>query len=105
MKKTDRDQKLAMIALAIFVVFLIGFSVLSNLVQSQMMPGLTADQRASGLLAFLLFLPLCVALFFEGKHFKKQGRRLGGVLTFVSVALFAFGILQALPSLLGAYGA
>ena len=105
MKKLDQNQKIAIIALAIFVVFLIGFSVLSSLVQSGASPDFAASQRVQGLLAFVMFSPLCIAMFFGGKHFKSQNSKIGSILLFVSVALFIFGIIQALLSLLGAYGA
>ncbi len=98
MKKLDKNQKIGIIALAIFVVFLIGFSILSSLVQSGSVPDFTPNQRVQGILAFVMFLPLCIAMFFSGKHFKSKN------LIFVSVALFIFGIMQALLSLLGAYG-
>ena len=104
MKKLDKNQKIGIIALTIFVVFLIGFFVLSSLVQSGSIPDVTPNQRVQGLFSFVMFLPLCVAMFFAGKHFKSKGRRGGGMLTFISIVLFVFGILQALLSLLGAYG-
>ena len=104
MKKLDQNQKIGLIALAIFVAFLIGFSVLSSLVQNEIIPDFTASQRVQGIFAFFMFLPLCIAMFFAGKHFKSKGSKIGGVLTFVSIALFVFGILQSLLSLLGAYG-
>ena len=90
MKKLDQNQKIGLISGAIFVVFLIGFSVLSSLVQ--------------GILVFFMFLPLLIAMFFAGKHFKSKNSKIGGQLTFISIALFVFGILQALLGLLGAYG-
>ncbi len=104
MKKLDKYQKISITALAIFVVFLIGFSILSSLVQSGSIPDFTVNQRIHGLLAFVMFLPLCTAIFFSGKHFKSKNSKIGRVLIFVSVALFIFGIMQALLSLLGAYG-
>lgn len=104
MKKLDKNQKIGIIALAIFAAFLIGFSVLSSLVQSGAIPDFAASQRVQGLLSFVMFLPLCIAMLFAGKHFKSKGSKIGGVLTFVSIALFVFGILQSLLSLLGAYG-
>ncbi len=60
------------IALAIFVIFIIGFSVLSSLVQSGSIADFTANQRVQGLLAFVMFLPLCAAMFFSGRHFKSN---------------------------------
>lgn len=105
MKKLDQNQKIAIVFLVIFVAFLIGFSVLSSLVQSEMIPDFTASQRVQGVLAFVMFLPLCIAMLFAGRHFKSKDGKIGGVLTFVSIALLAFGILQTLLSLLGVYGA
>ena len=104
MKKFDQNQKIGLISLAIFVAFVIGFSVLSSLVQSESIPDFTASQRVQGILAFFMFLPLCISIFFAGKHFKSKGSKIGGVLTFVSIALLVFGILQALLSLFGGYG-
>ena len=105
MKRLDRNQKIGLIALALLLVFLIGFSILSNLVQNEIIPDFTASQRVQGVFAFFMFLPLCIAMFFAGKHFKTKGSKIGDVLTFVSIVLFVFGILQALLSLLGVYGA
>ena len=105
MKKLDKNLKIGIIALAIFVVFQIGFSALISLVQSGSIPDFAASQRVQGLLSFVMFLPLCIAMLFAGKHFKSTGSNVGGVLTFVSITLLVFGILQALLSLLGAYGA
>ena len=72
MKKLDQNQKIAIIALAIFVVFLIGFSVLSSLVQNGTIPDFSANQRVQGLLAFVMFSPLCIAMFFWWKVFQIQ---------------------------------
>ena len=105
MKRLDKNQKIGIIALAIFVVFFIGFCVLSSFVQSGSLPDFAASQRAQGILAFVMFLPLCIAMLFSGKYFKSKGGKIGGVLTFVSIALLVFGILQALLSLFGVYGA
>jgi len=106
MKKLDKNQKIAIISLAIFVVFLIVFSALSSLVQSGSIPDFAANQRVQGLLAFVMFSPICIAMFFVfgGKHFKSKNSKIGSILLFVSAALFIFGIIQALLSLLGAYG-
>ena len=104
MKKLDKNQKIGIISLAIFVVFLIGFSALSSLVQSGSIPDFAANQRVQGILAFVMFLPLCAAMFFSGRHLKSKNSKIGNVLIFVSVALFIFGIIQALLSLLGTYG-
>ena len=105
MKKLDQNQKIGLIALVIFVSFLVGFSVLSSLVQSEIIPYFTPSKRFQGILAFFMFLPLLTSMLFAGKHFKSKGSKIGGVLTFVSIALLVFGILQALLSLFGVYGA
>lgn len=105
MKKLDKNQKIGIISLSIFVVFIVVFSVLSSLVQSGSIPSFTVDQRIQGLLAFVIFLPICSAMFFWGKHFKSKDNKIGSILIFVSVALFIFGIIQVLLSLFGAYGA
>ena len=78
--------------------------MLSSLVQSGSIPDFAANQCVQGLLAFVVFSPLCIAMFFGGKHFKSTKSKIGSILLFVSVALFIFGIIQALLSLLGAYG-
>ena len=104
MKRFDRNQKAGLIALTIFIVFLIGFFVLSNLVQNEIIPDFTPSQRVQGILAFFMFLPLLIAVFFAGRYFKSKGSKVGVVLTFVAIILFAFGILQVILSLLGAYG-
>ena len=78
--------------------------MLSSLVQSGSIPDFAANQCVQGLLAFVVFSPLCIAMFFGGKHIKSQNSKIGSILLFVSVALFIFGIIQALLSLLGAYG-
>lgn len=105
MKNLDKNQKIAIISLAIFIIFIIAFSALSSLVQSDVLPDFTSNPRIQGLLSFAMFCPLCASLFFAGKYFKSKSSKFGGVLIFVSVALFIFGILQALLALLGAYGA
>ena len=104
MKKFDKNPKIGIIALAIFVVFLVVFSVLSSLVQSGFIPDFTPHQRVQGLFAFVMFSPLCIAMFFGGKYFKEKNSKIGSNLIFVSVVLFIFGIIQTLLSLLGAYG-
>ena len=104
MKNLDKNQKNGIIAMAIFVLFLIGFYVLSSLAQSGAIPDFTVNQRVQGLLAFVMFSPLCAAIFWGGKYFKSKNSKIGSTLIFVSVALFIFGIMQALLSLLGAYG-
>ncbi len=104
MKKLDKNQKIGLIAFAVFLLFLIAFSILSSLVQSGTISDFTPNQRVQGVLALAMFLPLCTAMFFAGRHFKSKNSKSGSVLMFVSVGLFIFGILQALLSLLGAYG-
>ncbi len=99
MKNLDKNKKIGIISLAIFVVFFIGFFVLSNLI-----PDYTPNQRVQGLMAFVMFSPLCIAMFFGGKHFKDKNSKIGGNLIFIAAVLFIFGIIQALLSLLGAYG-
>lgn len=61
MKKLDKNQKICIIALAVFVLFLIGFFVLSNLVQSGTISDVTSNQRIQGILSFAIFC-LCVSL-------------------------------------------
>jgi len=105
MKNLDKNQKIAIISLAIFIIFIIAFSALSSLVQSDVLPDFTSNPRIQGLLSLVIFCPLCASVFFAGRYFKSKSSKIGGVLTFVSLALFIFGIFQALLALLGAYGA
>ena len=105
MKKFDKNQKIAIIALVVFALFIVVFYVLSGLVQSGVIPDLTPNQRIQGVLAFIMFFPLLMAMFFAGKYFKSKKSKIGGTLIFVSIALFVYGVLQALLSLLGVYGA
>ena len=104
MKKFDKNQKVGIISLAIFVVFMVGFSVLSSLTQNGAIPDFTPNQRVQGLLAFVMCLPLIIAMFFGGKYFKDKNVKIGNNLIFVAVVLFIFGIIQTLLSLLGVYG-
>ena len=104
MKNLNKNQKIAIFCGVIFVAFLIGFYALSSLVQNGTISDFTQNARIQGILAFVMFLPLLAAMLFVGKHFKSQNSKVGGVLIFVSKALFIFGILQAVLSLLGVYG-
>lgn len=106
MKKFDRNQKIGIITLLVFVVLLIVFFILGDLIQSGIIPDFTVNQRTQGVLAFAFLLPLSISILFWGKHFNSKGEyKIGKVFTFVSVALLIFGILQALLSLIGCYGA
>ena len=105
MKKLDKNLKVGLVSLIVFVAFLAVFSALSGLVQSKIIPDFAASQRVQGILAVLVFLPLILSMLFLGKHFKSKGSQIGGVLIFSSIALLAFGVLQVLLSLLGVYGA
>ena len=104
MKKLDKHLKTTLISLAIFFLFLIAFFIFSSLVQSAILPNFTANQRVQGVLVFIMFSPLCTALFFLGIHFRSKNNVIFYILTFVSIALFVFGIVQAVLSALGAYG-
>ena len=104
MKKLDKNQKIAIISLAIFVIFLIGFFALGALMRNGTIPDFTADQRVQGALAFAMFLPIFVAVFFFGRHFNSEDNKIGIVLMFLSVFLFAFGLMQAILSIAGVYG-
>lgn len=104
MKKLDKHLKTALISLAIFFLFLIAFFIFSSLVQTAILPDLTADQRVQGVLVFIMLSPMCTALFFLGMHFRSRNNAIFYIFAFVSIALFAFGIVQAILSALGAYG-
>ncbi len=103
MKNLNKNQKIAIISGIVFVLFLIGFSALSSLIQNGTISDFTQNARIQGTLAFVMFLPLLTAIFFAGKHFKSKNKKAGGNLIFVSKTLFIFGILQAVLSLLGVY--
>ena len=104
MKKLDQNQKVGLFALVIFCAFLIGFSVLGTLAQGGRIPNFTICQRVQGVLAFLTYLPLCIAMFFEGRHFKSKGNKVGAALRVAAIAFLAYGILQMILSFLGVYG-
>ena len=106
MKKLDVNQKVGTIGLVVFAIFLIGFFTMSSLVQNGKVSDPALDESVQGVLAFVTFLPLLISLFFWGRYFKsKSSKAIGNNLTFVSIALFVFGIMQALLSLLGVYSA
>ena len=104
MKKLNKNLKIGIIAFAVFVAFLFGFFALSALVQNGVIPEFAVYQRLQGVLAFAVFLPLCTALVFCGKHFRSKNSKAGTALIIVSVSLLVFGVIQALLSLLGIYG-
>ena len=106
MKKLDKNQKIAIVSLAVFVVFMIAFFALSSLVQGGIVPDPVLSQRVQGIVLLVMFLPLFSAMFFGARYLRSRGfYRVAKNLTFVSVALFIFSIVQALLSLLGTYGA
>ena len=104
MKKLNKNLLVAIISVLVFVLFIICFSVLSSLIQSDLINNIEFSQSVQGILAFILFLPLLLSLFFLGKFFETRGHYpMARILKFVSIALFVFSIFQALLSLLGFY--
>ncbi len=106
MKKLDTNQKICIISFIVFIIFLVGYFVWVDLVEYGILPDQPLSQSLQGILVFIMFLPIFVSLFFLGRYFKaKSNADVGKVLTFVSIALFVFGAIQMLLSLLGVYGA
>lgn len=105
MKKFDKNLKISIISFSLFIVVLIVFSVLSSLVQNRYIPDFSFSQRVQSILAFVIFLPLLLSLFFIGRHFKSKHLKISSHFILISVSLFIFGILQILLSFLGVYGA
>ena len=107
MKNYSNYQKIALLSLGVFALFLILFFIASALVQSRTIPEVTFSQAVQGVLAFILFFPLLSALFFTGQHLKAKAGNAQTVyklLTFVSVSLFILGIVQMFLSIIGIYG-
>ena len=104
MKKLNKNLLVAIISILVFILFIMGFSVTSSMVQSGVIENIDFPQSVQGILAFITFFPLLLSLFFFGKFFEAKGLYpVAKVLKFVSIALFAFSIFQALLSLLGFY--
>lgn len=104
MKKLDKKLLVATISILVFILFIMGFFVLSSMIQSGVIENIAFSQSAQGMLVFIMFFPLLLSLFFFGKFFEKKGRYLiAKILKFVSIALFVFSIFQALLSLFGFY--
>ncbi len=103
MKNLNQNQKISIIALAIFAIFLIGFFISSKFVQCGLIPDFTPSQKNQSVFAFAMGLPLCVAMFFGGKHLKYISSKIGDILIFVSLGLTVFSVLQVFLSLFGVY--
>lgn len=104
MKKLDKKLFVAIISILVFVLFIIGFSVLSSLIQSGLINNIEFSQSVQAILSFIMFLPLLLSLFFLGKFFETRGRYpIARILKFVSIGLFVFSIFQVLLSLFGFY--
>lgn len=106
MKPYSRYQKAAFLSLGVFVLFLVLFFAAGALVRHGVMPAVEFSQAVQGIMAFLFFLPLLAALFFLGQHLKTKAgnaQTVYKILTFVSIALFVFGLVQMLLSIVGVY--
>lgn len=104
MKKLDKKLLVAIISILVFILFIIGFSVLSSMIQSGVIENIEFPQSVQGILAFIMVFPLLGSLFFFGKFFETKGNYpTSRILKFVSIALFVFSIFQVLLSLFGFY--
>ncbi len=104
MKKLDKNLLVAIINTLVFVLFVIGFSVLNFMIQSGVIENIEFSQSVQRILVFIMFFPLLLSLFVLGKFFETKGRYpIAKILKFVSIALFVFSIFQALLSLFGFY--
>lgn len=104
MKKIDKNLLFAIIGILVFILFIIGFSVLSSMVQNELIENIEFSQSVQGILAFIMFFPCLLSLFFFGKFFETKGNyTISKILKFVSIALFIFSIFQTLLSLFGFY--
>ena len=104
MKKLDKKLFVAIINILVFILFIIGFSVLSSMIQSEVIENIAFPQSVQGILIFIMFFPLLLSLFFLGSFLKQKGiNPIAKILKFVSTALFAFSIFQVLLLLFGFY--
>ncbi len=104
MKKLDKKLLVAIISILVFILFIISFSVLSSMIQSELIENIEFSQSVQGILAFIMFFPCLLSLFFFGKFFETKGNYpISKILKFISIALFVFSILQALLSFFGFY--
>ncbi len=104
MKKLDKNLLVAIISILVFVLFIIGFSVLSSIIQSGVIENTAFSQSVQEILVFIMFFPLLLSFSFFGKFFETKGHYpIAKILKFVSIALFVFSIFQVLLSLFGFY--
>lgn len=105
MKKINKNLLIAIISILVFVLFIITFFALGSMIQNGVIENIEFSQAVQGILAFLMFSPLLVSLFFFGCFLEsKRLHPIDKILKFMSVGLFVFSIFQALLSLLGFYG-
>lgn len=104
MKKLNKNLLIAIISILVFILFIIGFSVLSSMIQGGAIKNIEFSQLVQGILVFIIFFPLLLSLFFLGNFFEIKGHYLiAKILKFISIALFIFSLFQALLSLFGVY--
>ena len=104
MKKLDKKLFVAIISILVFILLIIGFSVLSSMIQSEAIENIVFPQSVQGTLVFIMFFPLLLSFFFFGEFFETKGHYpIAKILKFVSIALFVFSIFQVLLSLFGFY--
>ena len=104
MKKLNENLLTALISFSVFILFLIIFNILSSMMQSGIIPNIVFSQAVQGIMAFITFFPLLLALFSFGKFLEtKSFYPLANILKFMSIGLFVFSIIQAILSLIGIY--
>ena len=104
MKKLNKNLLVAIISILVFILFIIAFSATSSMIQNGVIANIEFSQALDGILAFIMFFPLLLSLFFFGKFFEtKKLYPAAKILKFVSIGLFVFAIIQAILSLVGGY--
>ena len=100
-------KKIAIISVVAFCCFIIGYFTLSFFSRCGFINIEIESIKTQTLIAFLGLSPLLIALYFIGqvaKHKAGYFQNTYKILTFVSIALLAFGILQMILAFFGAYG-
>ena len=106
MFKKDIAKKIAIVSAIIFICFIILFCFLSFLANNGVINGDIENQVLQSVIAFIVFLPLLLSIFFWGQVFKyKSGywQNAYKIFNFVSIGLFVFSIVQIILSILGVY--
>ena len=96
-------KRLFIICDCIFVLFLASFFTLSSLVQNGIVQNIEFSEPVQTVLSAVTFLPLILALFFLGLHFKgKRGnlQSVSVVLRTISILLLVYTVLSIIISFL-----